>query len=176
MDLQKKPFIANLENSVQLLFNNNRYCEALLLASTNPDLFIKAKEIYFSKEKDLFIKNIFPVIITKNFDLLLNYNISKEWKEYLFYPYSYTNKDNFSNFKNFADKLGDKIYSIYDMYSSLICFILAEKYDQAIDMLYNIYLKEKDKTENKKELLINIFEKAQILDKILNVKNSQYNI
>ena len=113
--------MGDLESAVQLLFKNNRYSEALLIASTKPELFEKAKETYFAKENDLFVKSIFPAIINKNFDLLFDYNVSKEWKEYLFYVSTYS--ENNDVFKNFADKLGDKLSSNPDIYLSMLCFI-----------------------------------------------------
>ena len=164
--IKKCLLLGDLESAVQLLFKNNRYCEALLIASTKPELFIKAKETYFAKENDLFVKSIFPAIINCNFDLLFDFNVIKEWKEYLFYVNTYS--ENNEGFKNFADKLGDKLSTNPDIYSALVCYILAGKYDKIINMLYNLYKKEVDKASNKKELLHNLFEQIQLVNKILN--------
>ena len=165
--IKKSLLLGDLESAVQLLFKNNRYCEALLIASTKPELFQKAKETYFSKENDLFVKSIFPAIINNNFELLFDYNVVKEWKEYLFYVNTYS--ENPEVFKNFADKLGDKLSTNPDIYSSLVCYILAEQYDKIINMLYNLYNKEVDKTSDKKELLHNLFEQIQLVNKIINI-------
>ena len=164
--IKRSLLLGDLESAVQLLFKNNRFSEALLIASTKPELFQKAKETYFSKEKDLFVKSIFPAIINNNFDLLFDYNVMKEWKEYLFYVNTY--EGNNEVFKNFADKLGDKLANNPDIYSSLVCYVLAEKYDKIINMLYNLYNKEVDKTNDKKELLHNLFEQTQLVNKIIN--------
>ena len=168
--IKKCLLLGDLESAVQLLFKNNRYCEALLIASTKPDLFIKAKETYFAKENDLFVKSIFPAIINCNFDLLFDYNVIKEWKEYLFYVNTYS--ENNERFKNFADKLGDKLSTNPDIYSSLVCYILAGQYDKIINMLYNLYKKEVDKASNKKELLHNLFEQIQLVNKIVNTERN----
>ena len=165
--IKKCLLLGDLESAVQLLFKNNRYSEALLIASTKPELFEKAKETYFAKENDLFVKSIFPAIINKNFDLLFDYNVSKEWKEYLFYVSTYS--ENNDVFKNFADKLGDKLSSNPDIYLSLICYVLSEQYDKIINMIYNLYTKEVDKVNDKNELLQNLFEQTQLVNKIINV-------
>ena len=174
--IKKCLLLGDLESAVQLLFKNNRFCEALLIASTKPELFLKAKETYFAKENDLFVKSIFPAIINNNFDLLFDYNVIKEWKEYLFYVNTYS--ENNEAFKKFADKLGDKLSTNPDIYSSLVCYILAENYDKIVKMLYNLYNKEVDKTSDKKELLHNLFEQIQLANKILNLNrepNEIYN-
>ena len=168
--IKKALLLGNLESAVTLLFKNNRYCEALLIASTKPELFLKAKETYFAKEKDLFVKSIFPAIINNNFDLLFDYNVIKEWKEYLFYVNTYS--ENNEDFKKFADKLGDKLSTNPDIYSSLVCYILAENYDKIINILYNSYNKEVDKASDKKELLHNLFEQCELVNKILNVNRN----
>ena len=162
--IKKSLLLGNIENAVKLLFKNNRYCEALLLASTNQELFLKAKEFYFSKEKDLFVKSIFPIIINKNFKFLFDYNITKEWKESLIYVNTYLE----NQFKNFAEELGDKLCIYNENFPSLICFILAENFEKAMDMLYNSYKKEIENTQDKKELLLKLFDEAYILNQILN--------
>lgn len=166
--------LGDLESAVQLLFKNNRNCEALLIASCKDELFQKAKETYFAKENDLFVKSIFPAIINNNFDLLFDYNVIKEWKEYLFYANTYC--ENKEVFINFADKLGDKLSNNPDIYSSLVCYILAERYDKIIKMLYNLYNKEFDKSSDKKELLHNLFEQTQLVNKIVNVQRTSNEI
>ena len=166
--IKKSLLLGDLESAVQLLFKNNRYSEALLIASTKPELFEKAKETYFQKENDLFVKSIFPAIINNNFDLLFDYNVLKEWKEYLFYVNTYS--ENIDAFKNFADKLGDKLSSNPDIYISLVCYILSEQYDKIINLLYNLYNKEVDKTNDKNELLHDLFEQVQLVNKIINIR------
>ena len=172
--IKKSLLLGDLESAVQLLFKNNRYSEALLIASTKPELFEKAKETYFSKENDLFVKSIFPAIINNNFDLLFDYNIFKEWKEYLFYVNTYS--QNNQAFKDFADKLGDKLSSNPDIYLSLICYVLSEQYDKIINTIYTIYNKEIDKTNDKNELLQNLFEQAQLVNKIINANGNSHEI
>ena len=172
--IKKSLLLGDLESAVQLLFKNNRNSEALLIASTKPELFEKAKETYFAKENDLFVKSIFPAIINNNFDLLFDYNVSKEWKEYLFYvnTYSVNNED----FKSFADKLGDKLSSNPDIYLSLVCYVLSGQYDKIIKMIYNLYTKEVDKANDKNELLQNLFEQTQLVNKIINERGNSNEI
>ena len=172
--IKKSLLLGDLESAVQLLFKNNRNSEALLIASTKPELFEKAKETYFAKENDLFVKSIFPAIINNNFDLLFDYNVSKEWKEYLFYvnTYSVNNED----FKSFADKLGDKLSSNPDIYLSLVCYVLSGQYDKIIKMISNLYTKEVDKANDKNELLQNLFEQTQLVNKIINERGNSNEI
>ena len=168
--IKRSLLLGDLESAVQLLFKNNRCCEALLIASSKPELFQRAKETYFSKENDLFVKSIFPAIINNNFELLFDYNVLKEWKEYLFYANTYS--ENNDTFRQFAEKLGDKLSNNPDIYSSLVCYILAEQYDKIINLLYNLYNKEVDKTNDKKELLHNLFEQTQLVNKIINTNGN----
>ena len=172
--IKKSLLLGDLESAVQLLFKNNRNSEALLIASTKPELFEKAKETYFAKENDLFVKSIFPAIINNNFDSLFDYNVSKEWKEYLFYVNTYS--VNNEAFKGFADKLGDKLSSNPDIYLSLVCYVLSEQYDKIINMIYNLYSKEVDKSSDKNELLQNLFEQTQLVNKIINVRGNSNEI
>ena len=172
--IKKSLLIGDLESAVQLLFKNNRCAEALLIASTKPELFEKAKEMYFAKENDLFVKSIFPAIINNNFDLLFDYNVFKEWKEYLFYVNTYSTNEQI--FKNFADKLGDKLASNPDIYLSLVCYILSGQYDKIINLIYNSYNKEVDKTNDKSELMQNLFEQVQLVNKIINVNGNSNEI
>lgn len=172
--IKKSLLLGDLESAVQLLFKNNRNSEALLIASTKPELFEKAKETYFAKENDLFVKSIFPAIINNNFDLLFDYNVSKEWKEYLFYVNTYS--VNNEAFKSFADKLGDKLSSNPDIYLSLVCYVLSGQYDKIIKMIYNLYTKEVDKANDKNELLQNLFEQTQLVNKIINERGNSNEI
>ena len=172
--IKRSILLGDLESAVELLFKNNRYSEALLIASTKPELFEKAKETYFEKENDLFVKSIFPAIINNNFESLFDYNVFKEWKEYLFYVNTYS--ENPQAFKEFADKLGDKLSSNPDVYLSLVCYILSEEYDKIINMIYNLYNKEIDKTNDKNELLQSLFEQVQLVNKIINVNGNSNEI
>lgn len=165
--IKKSLLLGDLESAVELLFKNNRNCEALLIASIKPELFEKAKEKYFTKENDLFVKSIFPAIINNNFDLLFDYNVIKEWKEYLFYANTYSQNE--QEFENFADKLGDKLSNNPDIYSSLVCYILAKQPEKIINILYNTYNKEIDKVEDKKLLLHNLFEQILLVNRIVNI-------
>jgi protein transport protein SEC31 len=91
--------IGDLEHAVDVSMKCGRDAEALLIASTGPiELFNKVKNQFFSKNKDLFIKNIFSSIINKNFDQLLEYNIIKDWKEYVLYSLTYLAKQEFVKF------------------------------------------------------------------------------
>lgn len=168
-----------LESAVELLFKNNRSSEALIIASHHPELFKKATEIYFNNNKDLFVKSIFPAIINNNFDVLFDYNVVKEWKEYLLYSKTYLGNSN--DFVSFADRLGDKLSTNPDIYSSLVCYVLAEKYNKCIDLLINNYQKEIERygRDDKNQALHNLFEQVIALTKILNedlmIKNENYN-
>lgn len=91
--------IGDLDNAVEVAMKCGRDAEALLIASTgSKELFAKAKNLFFTKNKDLFIKNIFSSIINKNFEQLLEYNIIKDWKEYVLYALTYLNKSDFGKF------------------------------------------------------------------------------
>jgi hypothetical protein len=95
--------IGDLDNAVEVAMKCGRDAEALLIASTgSKDLFNKAKNLFFNKNKDLFIKNIFSSIINQNFEQLLEYNIMKDWKEYVLYALTYLSK---SEFVAFASKI-----------------------------------------------------------------------
>ena len=98
----------------------------------------------------------------------------KEWKEYLFYVNTYSTND--QSFKNFADKLGDKLSSNPDIYLSLVCYILSGQYDKIINSIYNSYNKEVDKTNDKSELMQNLFEQVQLVNKIINVNGASNEI
>ncbi|MCQ2817276.1 MAG: hypothetical protein MJ252_08430 [archaeon] len=169
----------NLQNAVELLFKLNRDSEALLIASSQPELFEKAQSMFYSKTKDLYVKSMFPSIIKNNFELLFDYNYQKEWKEYLLYAKTYL--ANPQEFQNFAEKLGDKLSNNPDIYSALICYVCAENYVKVVDLLYQNYLREVEKysKEDKKFLLHNLFEKAHVAHRILNsqnrISNDNYN-
>ena len=165
--------IGDLESAVDLLFKSNRASEALLIASIKPELFAKAKETYFNNNKDLYVKSIFPSIINNNFSLLFDFNVIKEWKEYLLYSKTYLG--NSEEFIGFADQLGDKLSTNPDIYASLVCYALAEKYDKCIDLLYTNYQREFEKTarDARKMLLHNLFEQMLSVNKVLN-PNSRY--
>lgn len=100
--------IGDLEHAVEVAIKCGRDAEALLIASTgSQELFNKVKNSFFSKNKDLFIKNIFSSIINRDFQQLLEYNILKEWKEYILYSLTYLVK-NKDDFINFASKFQNK--------------------------------------------------------------------
>lgn len=91
--------IGDLDNAVEVAMKCGRDAEALLIASTgSKELFNKAKNLFFSKNKDLFIKNIFSSIINQDFEQLLEYNIMKDWKEYVLYALTYLSKTEFISF------------------------------------------------------------------------------
>ena len=171
--------IGELDNAVDLLFKSNRYSEALLIASCKPELFEKAKETYFNSNNDLFVQSIFPAIINNNFDSLFDFNIIKEWKEYLIYSKSYS-----AEFQQFAKKLGDKLsqHITQDIYACLICYILAQEYEKCINVLYAYYEKELEKVtarQDRKFMLQNLFEQMVCVNNVLNVNgmyvNANYN-
>lgn len=171
--------IGDLESAVEILFKNNRSSEALLIASLKPELFNSAKETYFNSNKDLFVKSIFPAIIGNNFDLLFDFNVIKEWKEYLLYSKTYLG--NSEEFIKFADKLGDKLSTSPDIYAPLVCYVLAGKYDKCIDLLTTFYQREFEKSsrDDRKFLLHNLFEQLLTINKVLNqnpiTANEKYN-
>ena len=91
--------IGDLDNAVEVAMKCGRDAEALLIASNgSKELFLKAKNLFFSKNKDLFIKNIFSSIIKQDFEQLLEYNIIKDWKEYVLYALTYLAKSDFGKF------------------------------------------------------------------------------
>ena len=170
--IKKSLLIGEISSAVELLFKNGRESEALLIASFQPDVFEKAKETYFRNNKDLFVKSIFPAIINHSFDNLFDYNVVKEWKDYLYYSKTFLKGEN--EFENFAEKLGDKLSTNPDIFCSIICYILSGNFYKIIDLLYNNYLKESENKENveKSNLLQTLFEYTLSLNKILNTGNN----
>ena len=143
----------DLEVAMENAFKADRDCEALLIASCNPDLFQKAKQKYFHKSNDLFIKNIFSSIINKNFNQLLSGNM-KDWKEYILYALTYLSNE---EFKDFSNSLGNKLQSMGDLYSSLVCFVLGGQSQLILDRLYENYLYQisnQDRSDFEKESLL----------------------
>lgn len=165
----------NLNDAVELLFKLNRDSEALLLASSQPELFEQAQAKFFNKTKDLYVKSMFPSIIKNNFELLFDYNYLKDWKEYLLYAKTYL--ANQQDFQNFAEKLGDKLSNTPDFYCSLVCYIIAENYSKSIDIIFQNYQREGEKfgKEEKKFFLQNLFEQTQAIQRILNQNNRIHN-
>ena len=161
--VKKSLLIGDLESAVELLFKNERYSEALLVASMQPELFEKAKENYFKNNGDLFVKSFFPAIINRNFEMLFEYNL-RDWKEYLLYAKTYLNQN---DFQQFAEKLGDKLSTFPDIYPALTSYILSGKIDKLLDLLYSNYQKELDKEVDKNELLQNTYQYIILTYKIL---------
>ena len=158
--------LGEIESAVELLFKSERYSEALIIASLDNELFNKVKENYFKVNNDLFIQKFFPAIINKDINMLLDYNLS-EWKEFLLYAKNSFQKN---DFQNFSEKLGDKLYLFHkkDIYPSLICYVLANKFEKIINLLCDNYFKENERVHDKDELLINVYEDLMIIYKILN--------
>jgi hypothetical protein len=159
----------DLESSVEVAMKSGREAEAILIAvsSGNQELINKTKNEYFSRNKDLFIRNIFSSIINKNFESLLDYNVIKEWKEYILYAKTYLND---AKFASFAYSIGEKLSNNDDIYSAIVCFILGQNYSECINLLYNKYLKDIENSNNKTERqyhLHNLFEEMMPLKYIL---------
>lgn len=155
-----------LELAMENAFHCDRDAEALLIASSDPELFNKAKIKYFSKSKDLYIKNVFSSIINKNFNQLLEHNM-KEWKEYLIYSLTYLET---KDFKKFALNLGEKLFLTGDLYSSIVCDLLAGQGQKAIEKLYDNYqqqLESKLTSLEKECILITLFEQILCINYIL---------
>jgi len=158
----------DLESAVDVALKCGREAEALLIAvsSNNPELLNKTKAEYFSKNKDLFIRNIFSSIINKNFEALLDYNVIKEWKEYILYAKTYLNDPKFSSF---AYSIAEKLSNTEEIYSAIVCFILGQNFGKCIELLHHKYLRDSEiisKTE-KQFLLHNLFEEVIALKYIL---------
>ena len=124
-------------------FKSERYSEVLIISSLDNELFNKIKENYFKVYNDLFIQKIFPAVIYKDINMLIDFNLN-EWKEFLLYAINSFQKN---DFQNFSEKLGDKLYFFHkkDIYPSLICYILANKFEKIINLLSDNYFKEKNK-------------------------------
>ncbi len=158
----------DLESAVDVALKCGREAEALLIAvsSNNVELLNKTKAEYFSRNKDLFIRNIFSSIINKNFEALLDFNVIKEWKEYILYAKTYLNDPKFSSF---AYSIAEKLSNTEEIYSAIVCFILGQNFEKCIELLYKKYLKDTEnisKTE-KQLLLHNLFEEIIALKYIL---------
>lgn len=158
----------DLESAVDVALKAGRDAEALLIASTgSQELFNKTKLNFFNRNKDLFIKNIFSSIINKSFDSLLEYNVQRDWKEYILYAKTYLNPN---EFLTFANNIGDKLASSNEVYTAVVCYILGDNYDQCVRILYDKYLKETDNLDkNSKKLQTqNLFEEVIAINYILN--------
>ena len=164
----------DLESAVDVALKCGREAEALLIAvsSGNQELLNKTKNEYFGKNKDLFIRNIFSSIINKNFEALLDYNVIKEWKEYILYAKTYLNDIKFSSF---AYEIAEKLSNTEDIYSAIVCFILAQNFEKCIELLYKKYLSEiENVTKAEKNFCLhNLFEETIAIKYILD--NSQNN-
>jgi protein transport protein SEC31 len=159
--------IGDLESAVDVALKCGREAEALLIASAgDKNLFNKAKASFFNKNKDLFIKNIFSSIINGNFEALFEYNVLKDWKEYILYAKTYLQG---GEFINFANNLGDRLSSNTDIYMALVCYALGRNYEKCVELLYNNYLKETEKLgkNEKKYFTQNLFEHIISLNNIL---------
>lgn len=163
----------DLESAVDVALKCGREAEALLIAvsSGNQELLNKTKAEYFGKNKDLFIRNIFSSIINKNFEALLDYNVIKEWREYILYAKTYLNDTKFSSF---AYQIAEKLANNDDIYSSIVCFILGQNFGKCIELLYNKYLRDVENLKKKERniLLHNLFEEVIILKYILDLPSS----
>lgn len=159
----------DLESAVEVALKCGREAEALLIAvsSGNQELLNKTKAEYFSKNKDLFVRNIFSSIINKNFEALLDYNVIKEWKEYILYAKTYLNDPKFASF---AYSIAEKLSNTEEIYSAIVCFILGQNFSKCLELLYSKYLKETENVSSKAEknfLLHNLFEEVIALKYIL---------
>jgi len=164
----------DLESAVEVALKCGREAEALLIAvsSGNQELLNRTKAEYFSKTKDLFVRNIFSSIINKNFEALLDYNVIKEWKEYVLYAKTYLNEEKFASF---AYSIAEKLSNTEEIYSSIVCFILGQNFAKCLELLYKKYLKESVSISSKAEkdfLLHNLFEEVIALKYILDSPQS----
>lgn len=159
----------DLESAVEVALKSGREAEALLIAvsSGNQELLNKTKADYFSKTKDLFVRNIFSSIINKNFEALLDYNVIKEWREYILYANSYLNHPKFASF---AYSIAEKLSNTEEIYSAIVCFILGQNFGKCLELLHSKFLKETENANTKIEkdfLLHNLFEEVIALKYIL---------
>lgn len=158
----------DLESAVEVAMKCGREAEALLIAvsSGNQDLLNKTKNEYFSKNKDLFVRNIFSSIINKNFEALLDYNVIKEWKEYILYAKTYLNDPKFASF---AYSIGEKLSNTEETYSAVVCFILGQNFAKCLELLYQKYQRESENvTKNERNFLLhNLFEEVIAIKYIL---------
>ena len=153
----------DLELAMENAFKADRDAEALLIASNDPELFQKAKQEYLKKSTDMFIKNVFSSIINKNFNHLLSGNM-KDWKEYLLYGLTYLSRD---DFMAFSKSLGEKLFSLGDFQSSLVCFLLGNEPHLVIEKLYENYKNQVEHVftnEEKEQLLHTLFEQITVIN------------
>lgn len=163
--IKQSLLIGDLESAMEIAFKSGRTTEAFWIALCNPELLAKAKQIYFSNNKDLYVKSIFPAIINKNFEGLYDSNIIKEWKEYLLYAKTYLGEG--QDFSNFANGLGDKLSNYHEV--SLICYVLAERYEKCIELIYTNYTSNLASTrEERRYQLQNVFEQCTSITKVMN--------
>lgn len=144
-----------------------------MIASADPELFLKVKSNYLSKNKDLFIKNIFSAIINKNFEQLLEHNIIKEWKEYVLYALTYLKN---TEFLQFAVQMGKKLQSSHDTPSAIICFILGRDYASCISLLHENYVNSisHDNQALNEFALQELFEEVSLIRTILEFGENQF--
>lgn len=163
--IKQSLLIGDLQSAVDVALKCGREAEALLIASAgDKELFDKTKQAFFNKNKDLYIKNIFSSIINGNFESLLDYNVLKDWKEYILYARTYLEG---KAFISFANNLGDRIANNPDIYMSLVCYILGQNYEKCVELLYNNYLKETEKfNRNQKKVSLH-----QIFEQVIAVKS-----
>jgi protein transport protein SEC31 len=169
--IKQSLLIGDLQSAVDVALKCGRDAEALLIASAgDKELFNKTKQAFFNKNKDLFIKNIFSSIINGEFESLLDYNVLKDWKEYILYARTYLEGPAFISF---ANNLGDRISNNPDIYMALVCYILGRNYDKCVELLYNNYLKEIEKLNRNQRK----FSLHQLFEQVIAIKNVfQYNL
>jgi hypothetical protein len=146
--IKQSLLIGDLESAVDVALKSGRDAEALLIASARPELFNRTKQEFFKKNKDLFVKNIFSSIINNDFDALLEYNVLKDWKEYILYSKTYLSNEKFIQF---ANAIADKLAASNEVSTAIICYILAENYDKGIELLYKNYVKDTAKMSKKEK-------------------------
>ena len=165
--IKQSLLIGDLESAVDVALKCGRDAEALLIASAgDKELFNKVKQSFFNRNKDLFIKNIFSSIINGNFESLFEYNVLKDWKEYILYAKTYLGGN---EFLTFANNLGDRLSTNPDIYMALVCYILGQNYEKCVDLLYNHYVKETEKINknDKKNFIQNLFEQVVVIKNVL---------
>ena len=151
----------DLELAMENAFKADRDAEALLIASSDFELFSKARNKFLSKSKDPYIKNVFSSIINKNFNQLLDYN-KKDWKEYILYAKTYLDAE---GFKVFACSLGDKLVISGDVGSALVCYVLGGDCVKVVDKLYSGYINAH--SDDKDGLLVNLVEQVVTVHYVL---------
>lgn len=160
--IKQSLLIGDLESAVDVALKSGRDAEALLIASARPELFHRTKQEFFKKNKDLFVKNIFSSIINNDFDALLEYNVLKDWKEYILYSKTYLSNEKFIQF---ANAIADKLAASNEVNTAIICYILSENYEKCIELIYKNYIKDtakmskkekKNSTQNTFEIVISL--------------------